>query len=149
MPIKVRTHQSGSSQKNKKLPCYQRLLSNLGVWLDMSSFLSGKCSRYSRFISDNFPWSFFPTPTWALFLKRKRWMSLCCKKGVARCCLQDGGFHGVRGVVKPFVLSGPRGCRSTITRGAVSSVKLFSRLIRRSGRCFSLQTGTQFYIGDV
>ena len=114
--------------------------------------LTKHISDFSRFGNNDFrssvnnlPWSFFSSVfghNLVLFMNNERWMSLCCKGGVASCCLQDGGFQGVRGVVNPFVLSGPRGCRSTITRGEVSSVKLLRRLIRRSGRCFSLENNT-------
>ena len=46
---------------------------------------------------------------------------------------------GVRTWVKPFVPSGPCGGLMRITRGPVSSVKLFKRLKRRSGRRVSLK----------
>lgn len=73
---------------------------------------------------------------------RSLFFSLCV--GV-ESCLHELGFQGVRGVVNPLVPSGPFGCRSTTTRGALSSVKLLSRLIRRSGRCLSLKHQQSYY----
>lgn len=54
-----------------------------------------------------------------------------------------GGVQGFRGSLKPFVPSGPLGCRTATTLGPVmSSLMLFIRLKRRSGRCLSLQWQT-------
>lgn len=54
-----------------------------------------------------------------------------------------GGVQGLRGSLKPFVPSGPLGCRTATTLGPyMSSLMLFIRLKRRSGRCLSLQRQT-------
>jgi hypothetical protein len=56
-----------------------------------------------------------------------------------------GGVHGFRGSLKPFVPSGPLGCRTATTRGPyMSSLMLFMRLRRRSGRWLSLQYVTNY-----
>lgn len=81
MPIKVRTHWSGSLQKNQ-LPCYQRLLSNLAVWLDMSSFLSvWQVLKILKIHQWQFSLIFFPNTNLGFVHEKKKVNVLVLQKG--------------------------------------------------------------------